>query len=151
MTFMLYSFAEMMGTIAALTELQWLVSTETDSFGFLSKLEAWNVLSWPVAGIGPSRSLLEMLNRERKWRFSNATGIAPVRWLLNKSSPCRFVRLQIVGSLHGSCWNPSLGKGVLSDDRSLVGLHLWNYYQDSALWAKHCLCGIDVVMDLHHK
>ncbi|KAI4977671.1 hypothetical protein ZWY2020_014225 [Hordeum vulgare] len=35
------------------------------------------------------------MNRERKLRFSNATGIAPVRWLLDKSSPWRFVRLQI--------------------------------------------------------
>ncbi|PWZ29246.1 Cell division protein FtsZ 1, chloroplastic [Zea mays] len=37
-------------------------------------------------GSGPSRSLLETLNVERKCRFSNATGILPVRSLLDKSS-----------------------------------------------------------------
>uniref|UniRef100_A0A8R7V6T2 Uncharacterized protein n=1 Tax=Triticum urartu TaxID=4572 RepID=A0A8R7V6T2_TRIUA len=35
-----------------------------------------------------------MLNAERKCRAFNATGIASVRLLLDKSSTCKFVRLQ---------------------------------------------------------
>ncbi|KAM3295417.1 hypothetical protein ACQJBY_037983 [Aegilops geniculata] len=36
-----------------------------------------------------------MLNAERKCRLFNAAGISPVRLLLDKSSTCKFVRLQI--------------------------------------------------------
>ena len=76
-------------------ESQWWASIGPHNFGFPSKLELGNVLSWPVVGIGPSRSLLEILNLERKCRLFSAVGIAPVRWLLDKSSASRFVRLQI--------------------------------------------------------
>ncbi|VAI43968.1 unnamed protein product [Triticum turgidum subsp. durum] len=34
-----------------------------------------------------------MLNAERKFSLFNASGIAPMRLLLEKSSTCRFVRL----------------------------------------------------------
>ncbi|WVZ77862.1 hypothetical protein U9M48_025672 [Paspalum notatum var. saurae] len=36
-----------------------------------------------------------MLNTETKLRLSNVDGISPVRLLLDKSSTCRFVRLQM--------------------------------------------------------
>ncbi|KAI4978154.1 hypothetical protein ZWY2020_014708 [Hordeum vulgare] len=58
------------------------------SFEFPSKLESANVLSCPPVGIGPSRSLLEMSNSERKFRLFSAAGITPVRRLTDKSSTC---------------------------------------------------------------
>jgi hypothetical protein len=45
---------------------QWFTSIGPHSFGFPSKLESGNVLSWPLVRIGPSRALFEMLNFERK-------------------------------------------------------------------------------------
>uniref|UniRef100_A0A0D9YMF4 Uncharacterized protein n=1 Tax=Oryza glumipatula TaxID=40148 RepID=A0A0D9YMF4_9ORYZ len=92
MAFLLCRFLE---TYDVLSEPQWCTSIGPHNFGLPSKLEFGNVLSWPTVGTDPSRSLLETLNAERKFSLSSAAGIGPVRLLLDMSSTCRFVMLQI--------------------------------------------------------
>ncbi|KAG2656086.1 hypothetical protein PVAP13_1KG059647 [Panicum virgatum] len=84
-----------MDTGSASAELQRSLRIGPHSLGLPSKLEFVNVLSWPVVGTGPSRSLKETLNLERKCRLFSEDGIVLVRWLLDKSSSSKFVRLQI--------------------------------------------------------
>jgi len=79
---------------------QSLVTIIPHNFGFPSKLELGNVLSCPTHGIGPSRSLWETLNLERKWRLFTANGIAPVRWLFRlpscfEISPDKLLKLKL--------------------------------------------------------
>ncbi|WVZ77847.1 hypothetical protein U9M48_025662 [Paspalum notatum var. saurae] len=99
----------------ASVEPQWRASIGPHSFGFPSKLELGNVLIWPVFGIGPSKSLLEILKLERKCRLFSSVGISPVRWLLDKSSASRFARLQIdcgIGPSEMSAFNWPISLGI---------------------------------------